>query len=156
MSLRITIAAVGRARRGPERALFDDYAARLSWPVSLKEIDARVPGSTPAAVRIADEGARLIAAVPPGALVVALDERGQDLSSEAFAEKIRAWRDGGRRDLAFVIGGAGGLADAVRERAILVLALGRPTWPHLLVRAMVAEQLYRAQQILAGHPYHRA
>jgi 23S rRNA (pseudouridine1915-N3)-methyltransferase len=91
-----------------------------------------------------------------GLVVVALDERGKALASEAFARRIAGWRDGGAQDLAFLIGGADGHAPAVRERADFLLSLGPMTWPHLMVRAMLAEQLYRAQQILAGHPYHRA
>ena len=86
---------------------------------------------------------------------MALDERGRDLTSVAFAERLGRWRDDGVRDLAFVIGGADGLAPAVRDRAALTLAFGRATWPHMLVRTMLAEQIYRAQTILTGHPYHR-
>jgi 23S rRNA (pseudouridine1915-N3)-methyltransferase len=97
-----------------------------------------------------------LAAVPKGAVKVALDSQGVALSSEALADRLRAWRDGGASDLAFLIGGAGGLDPAVREAADLVLSLGPMTWPHILVRALLAEQLYRAQTILAGHPYHRA
>ena len=86
---------------------------------------------------------------------MALDERGRSLSSAAFADYLGRRRDEGVADLAFVIGGADGLAERVRSRADLVLSLGAPTWPHLLVRGLLAEQLYRAQSILAGHPYHR-
>ncbi|MBB6254707.1 rRNA large subunit m3Psi methyltransferase RlmH [Nitrospirillum iridis] len=86
---------------------------------------------------------------------MALDERGKALPSEAFARQVGAWRDGGVADLAFVIGGADGLAEEVRRRASLLIAFGPMTWPHMMVRGMLAEQLYRAQQILAGHPYHR-
>lgn len=97
----------------------------------------------------------MLAAVPPGARLVALDERGAAWTSRAFAERLRVWRDGGTPALAFAIGGAGGLAAAVIERADAVVSLGAMTWPHLLARSMLLEQLYRAQQILAGHPYHR-
>ena len=97
----------------------------------------------------------LLATVPAGAVVVALDERGRDLGSVEFADKMRGWRDGGTTDLAFLIGGADGHGDAVRERADLLLCLGRMTWPHMLVRALLAEQLWRAHSILTGHPYHR-
>ena len=98
----------------------------------------------------------MLAALPQGARVIALDETGRNLSSARFAEQIGRWRDAGGQDLAIVIGGAEGLAPALRDKADLVLALGTMTWPHLLVRGMIAEQLYRAQTILAGHPYHRA
>ena len=102
------------------------------------------------------EAELLLAAVPAGAIVVALDERGKALPSEAFAARIGDWRDRGAGDLAFLIGGADGHGDAVRARADFLLAFGPMTWPHMLVRGMLAEQLYRAQQILAGHPYHRS
>ncbi len=93
--------------------------------------------------------------VPSGAAIVALDETGKHLASRAFAKQIRQWQDEGRPCAAFMIGGADGLDDSVRQRADLILSFGRATWPHLLVRGMLAEQVYRSQQILAGHPYHR-
>ena len=93
--------------------------------------------------------------MPPGALLVALDERGQPWSSRELAERLAAWRDRGAAALVFAIGGADGLGPAVIERADAVLSLGAMTWPHLMVRSLLLEQLYRAQQILAGHPYHR-
>lgn len=151
--MRVVIAAVGRARAGPARDLFDHYARRINWPIALREVEERRP-LPPEGLR-AREAELLLAALPEGARVVALDERGKALSSPAFAERIRRWRDQGVADLAFVIGGAEGLDAGLSRRADLVLALGRMTWPHLLVRALIAEQLYRAQQILAGHPYHR-
>ena len=155
--MRILIAAVGRGRAGPEQALFEAYRQRITWPLMLKEVEERRP--LPPARLMAREGELLMAALPAksgGLVVVALDERGKALASEAFARRIAAWRDGGAQDLAFLIGGADGHDPAVRERADFLLSLGPMTWPHLMVRAMLAEQLYRAQQILAGHPYHRA
>ncbi len=152
--MRIWLAAVGRARSDPVGALFDHYAARLSWPLTVREVSLS-RSLAPERLRAA-EGERLLAAVPKGAVKVALDSQGVALSSEALADRLRAWRDGGASDLAFLIGGAGGLDPAVREAADLVLSLGPMTWPHILVRALLAEQLYRAQTILAGHPYHRA
>jgi 23S rRNA (pseudouridine1915-N3)-methyltransferase len=103
----------------------------------------------------AREAALILAAVPAGARLVALDERGVRWGSREFADRLAAWRDGGAAGLAFAIGGAEGLGNAVVERADAVLSLGAMTWPHLLARGMLLEQLYRAQQILAGHPYHR-
>lgn len=103
----------------------------------------------------AREAELILAAVPPGALLVALDERGRPWSSRELAERLAAWRDRGVTTLAFAIGGADGLGPAVIERADAVVSLGAMTWPHLLVRSLLLEQLYRAQQILAGHPYHR-
>jgi 23S rRNA (pseudouridine1915-N3)-methyltransferase len=152
--MRITLAAVGRAKAGPARDLYEFYAARLSWRLTLKEVEERRT-LKPAALK-ASEGERLIAAVPKGARLIALDEAGRSLTSAAFAELVGRWRDEGLQDLAIVIGGAEGLSAAVGERADLVLALGPMTWPHLLVRALVVEQLYRTQTILSGHPYHRA
>ena len=101
------------------------------------------------------EGELLLKAVPDGALVVALDPAGKKFTSAAFAKRLGAWRDGGVKDIAFLIGGADGLDRAVTDGADEVLSLGAMTWPHLLARAMLAEQIYRAQCILSGHPYHR-
>ncbi len=151
--MRIEIIAVGRARAGPERDLYNVWLRRIRWPVNLREIEEKRP--LPAARLKAREAELLLAALPGDAPLVALDETGRDLSSQAFAERLGDWRDGGRPGIAFVIGGAGGLDQAVTGRADLVLSFGRLTWPHMLVRAMLAEQIYRAQQILAGHPYHR-
>jgi 23S rRNA (pseudouridine1915-N3)-methyltransferase len=103
----------------------------------------------------AREAELILAAVPAGALLVALDERGKPWSSRELAERLAAWRDRGVAILAFAIGGAGGLGPAIIERAGAVVSLGAMTWPHLLARNLLLEQLYRAQQILAGHPYHR-
>ena len=152
--MRITLAAVGRAKAGPTRDLYEHYSARLNWRLTLKEVDER-RALAPEALK-ASEGERLLAAVPEGARLIALDEAGRHLTSADFAELLGRWRDEGVQHLAIAIGGAEGLAEAVRARADLVLALGAMTWPHLLVRALVVEQLYRAQTILSGHPYHRA
>ena len=151
--MRITIAAVGRAKAGPELSLYDHFAARLQPPPDLREIAERKPLAE--AERRRREGRRLLDAVPKGAVVVALDEGGAALTSRALAERLQGWDDDGRRDVAFLIGGADGLDGAVRRTADLVLAFGPATWPHMLVRGMLAEQLYRAQCIRAGHPYHR-
>jgi len=151
--MRIVIAAVGRFRREPERELFEAFVKRISWPIALKEVEERRP--LPAPQKKAAEGAKLLAALPEGATVVALDEAGKALSSVQFAKHMRRWRDDGVGDLAFVIGGADGLDASVLERAQLSLSLGPMTWPHMMVRALLAEQLYRAQSILSGHPYHR-
>lgn len=154
--MRILVAAVGRlgAKGSPEGDLVTRYAKRISYPLKFKEV-AEERGRT-VAERRAREGARLAAAIPDDARVVALDATGRALSSEEFARTLGAWRDSGTRDIAFLIGAADGLDPGVREGADLVLSLGPMTWPHLLVRGMLAEQIYRAQCILAGHPYHRA
>jgi 23S rRNA (pseudouridine1915-N3)-methyltransferase len=121
--------------------------------VAIVEIEARQ--RLPAAVLKAREAELILAALPPGARLVALDEHGASWSSRDLADRLAAWRDQGVSELAFAIGGADGLGAAVLNRATTTLSLGRMTWPHLLVRGMLLEQLYRAQQILAGHPYHR-
>ena len=151
--MRILIAAVGRAKAGPLREIYDGYVRRLAWPVILREVDVR-HALPPEALRDR-EAELLLAAVPAGATVVVLDEQGRTLSSAQFAEQLQRWRDDGPGRPAFLIGGAGGHGAAVRERADMLLSLGSMTWPHLLVRCLLAEQLYRAQTILSGHPYHR-
>ena len=149
----MTVVAVGRARRGPESELFNLYAARLSPPLNLTEVEEKRPLAGEALKR--REAELLGLKIPTGALLVALDERGSALTSRELARRIQGWADEGRREVAFVIGGAGGLDSEFRASASLVLSLGPATWPHLMVRAMLAEQLYRAQTIVAGHPYHR-
>lgn len=155
--MRLWLAAVGRLRAGSVKAVFDDYIDRLAGlPLgapTLREVEPRKPAPLPRLRRI--EADLLLTAVPPAATVVALDERGRDLSSADFAARLATWRDGGVRDLAFLIGGPDGLDDSIRDKADLLLAFGRMTWPHLLAPLLLAEQLYRAQTILAGHPYHR-
>jgi 23S rRNA (pseudouridine1915-N3)-methyltransferase len=156
--MRLTVCAVGRLRAGPERALVDDYLDRVDrtgrslglGPVSEQEVEDRKGGG------MAAEAALLERAIPEGAVVVALDERGKLLSSPDFAGLLAGWRDAGRGDAAFLIGGADGLAPDLRGRADLALSFGPMVWPHMLVRVMLAEQLYRATSILAGAPYHRA
>ena len=129
----------GRERLKPAPAIVELEEKRKLPPPQLK----------------AREGELILAALPAGALLVALDERGQSWSSRELAERLAGWRDRGAASLAFAIGGADGLASAVIEHADAVLSLGAMTWPHLMVRSLLLEQLYRAQQILAGHPYHR-
>ena len=153
--MRIAIAAVGRARSGPEAALYEHYVNRITaWRLSLREIDVR--RRLAGAALVAAEGAALLEALPDGAVCVVLDSRGKAMASIAWANRLRDWQDEGVRDVALVIGGADGHGEAVLRRADVTLSLGPMTWPHQLVRGMLAEQLYRAQQILAGHPYHRA
>jgi 23S rRNA (pseudouridine1915-N3)-methyltransferase len=152
--LRLTILSVGRWKAGAMRDLFDDYAGRLTPALVLREIEIRRRTAPDELRRL--EGAALVEALPKGAVAVVLDGRGAVLSSEGLAEKMRGWRDSGRGDVVFLIGGADGHDAAVLARADATISLGAMTWPHLLVRVMLAEQVYRAQQILAGHPYHRA
>jgi len=152
--LKITIAAIGRATRGPERDLYEHYAGRIRWPLTLRELEEK--RKLPPPQLVLREGDLLLDAAPSGAVLVALDRRGKVLDSEAFAGRLARWRDDSVSDLAFLIGGADGHAEKLLQKASLVMSFGAMTWPHLLARAMLAEQIYRAQQLLAGHPYHRA
>ena len=156
--MRITLAAVGRAKSGPARDLYDFYATRLSdrllGKLILKEVELRQ--TLPAGEQRSREAELLLAAVPQGAVLIALDAAGRQLDSEAFAALVARHRQEGTQNLAFVVGGAEGLADSILGRADMILSLGPMIWPHLLVRGLLAEQLYRAQCILSGHPYHRS
>lgn len=151
--MRLLLSAVGRARKGPERALFESFAKQVRWPLEVNEVEER--RKLPIAQMRQSEAALLMRGIPDDAVVIALDERGETLTSRELAGRIGQWRDDSRACIAFVIGGADGLDETVRARADLLLSFGRLTWPHLLVRGMLAEQIYRCQQILAGHPYHR-
>ena len=156
--MRVHLCAVGRLRQGPERELVDDYITRFDrtgralslGPLAVHEVEDRKGGGMEA------EADLLAHAIPAGALVAVMDERGRTLSSPDFAGQLAKWRDGGRQDVAFVIGGADGLAPAFRDRADFALSFGKMVWPHMLVRVMLTEQLYRAASILSGAPYHRA
>lgn len=152
--MKITIAAIGRASRGPERDLYDHYAGRIRWPLVLRELEEK--RKLPAPQLMQREGELLLDAAPAGATLVMLDRRGKVLDSEGFAARLGGWRDTSVSDVAFLIGGADGHTEAMLKKATLVLSFGAMTWPHLLARGMLAEQIYRAQQLLAGHPYHRA
>lgn len=155
--MRVHICAVGRLRTGPERALIDDYITRFDrtgralglGSLALHEVEDKKGGGMEA------EAALLERAIPKGAVIVALDERGTVLSSPEFSDRIAGWRDAGRGDVAFVIGGADGIAPGLRAQADVALSFGKMVWPHMLVRVMLSEQLYRAASILAGSPYHR-
>jgi 23S rRNA (pseudouridine1915-N3)-methyltransferase len=138
---------------GPLKELQALYARRIVAPPTIVELEER--RRLPTAALKAREAELILGALPPGSLLVALDQRGAAWSSRDLADGIAGWRDGGVPELAFAIGGADGLGSAVLDRARAMLSLGPMTWPHLLARGMLLEQLYRAQQILAGHPYHR-
>ncbi len=156
--MRITLAAVGRMKAGPLRDLYQDYAGRLGQgpfgSLVLREVEEHRPLPAPELIR--REGRLLLDAVPPKARLVALDQIGHAMTSMGLAKLLGRWRDQGSTEVAFAIGGAEGLAEEVRASADRIISLGPMTWPHLLVRALLAEQLYRAQCILSGHPYHRS
>jgi len=148
--MKIKIIVVGRLKASPLRDLCDEYIKRLNWPVKLEEIDS------PKAATAAIEAPLILKHIPDNAFVIALDERGQSFSSPDFAARLENWRDQAPgNEIIFLIGGADGFDNAVREKAKILLSFGKQTWPHMLVRVMLLEQVYRAQQIMAGHPYHR-
>jgi 23S rRNA (pseudouridine1915-N3)-methyltransferase len=160
--MRLVVIAIGRLKQGPERELaerylkrFDDIGRKLGFQgLEIHEIPesrARDP-----ATRIAEEAAAILAAIPAKSVLVALDERGDNVDSAAFARHLGRWRDESAGHTIFVIGGADGLSPDLRRKSRLSLAFGSATWPHQMVRVMLLEQLYRAATILAGHPYHRA
>ena len=134
------IVARGKIGRSPEADLVDRYLKRITWKTKLTELP--------------DRGGK-VPDLPTGGISIVLDERGQAMSSVDLASRLEAWRDGGKREARFLIGAADGHDDALRNDADLLLSFGPATWPHLLVRAMLAEQLFRATSILAKHPYHR-
>lgn len=138
--MQLHIIARGKIGRGPEADLVERYLKRISWPVKVTELP--------------ESGGRPPAPAESG-ITILLDEKGEQLGSLAFARKLERWRDGGAREARFLIGGADGFSDAERAGADLLLAFGKATWPHLLARVLLAEQLFRATSILANHPYHR-
>ena len=155
--MKVRLAVVGRLRSGPETDLVSDYLDRFEktgrnlglGPVSVSEVEARKGG-------MAAEADLLTKAIGQANPICVLDERGQVLTSPAFADQLANWRDQGRSEVAFVIGGADGVDPSLRARADMTLSFGKMVWPHMLARVMLAEQLYRAASILAGTPYHRA
>jgi 23S rRNA (pseudouridine1915-N3)-methyltransferase len=160
--MRLVVISIGRLKQGPERELaeryrerFDDIGRKLGFRgLSIHEIpESRARDS---ATRIAEEAAVISAALPAKSALVALDERGDNVDSAAFARHLGRWRDEQISDTIFAIGGADGLSPDLRRKAKLSIAFGAATWPHQMVRVMLLEQIYRAATILAGHPYHRA
>ncbi|MEM7470451.1 MAG: 23S rRNA (pseudouridine(1915)-N(3))-methyltransferase RlmH [Pseudomonadota bacterium] len=156
--MRVHVCAVGRLRAGPEHDLISDYLTRFErtgrglglGPASINEVEDKKGGKQ------AVEAELLRRSVPKGAFICAMDERGKTVTSPDFAALLARWRDAGRQDVAFVIGGADGIAPDLRADANHLLSFGKMVWPHMLARVMLSEQLYRAASILAGAPYHRA
>ena len=153
--MRFLIVAVGRAKTGPEKALFQLYQERVQAPFSLQLKEVEEKRAFKGDELRKREASLLLGCVNDESFVIALDEREKSMSSQEFASKIGDWRDEGIRDLVFIIGGADGLDKSIRGRAQYALSFGAQTWPHMLVRGLLVEQLYRAQCILYGHPYHR-
>lgn len=155
--MKIHLCVVGRLRGGPEHDMISDYLKRFDrtgrsmglGPANIFEVEDKKGGGMPA------EAALLRKALPKGARLCVLDERGKVITSPEFSQKLAGWRDTGTQDLAFVIGGADGIDPSLRAEADFAISFGKMVWPHMLVRVMMAEQLYRAASILVGSPYHR-
>jgi 23S rRNA (pseudouridine1915-N3)-methyltransferase len=160
--MRLLVIAVGRLKQGPERELaeryrerFDDTGRKLGFR-GLEIHELAESRARDANARIAEEAAAISAAIPPKSVLVALDERGDNIDSSTFARHLARWRDDQTGHTIFAIGGADGLSPELRRKAQMRMAFGSATWPHQMVRVMLLEQVYRAATILAGHPYHRA
>ncbi len=149
---RLDIIAVGRLKKGALHDLFQDYAKRIKWHLNLREVESK--HRDPVAVQ-ADENRQILSTLDDNAFVIVLDEKGNGLRSLDFAKTLEQFQNTGETHIQFVIGGADGLTEDVRGRANMLLSFGQQTWPHMMARVMLIEQVYRAQQIMAGHPYHR-
>jgi 23S rRNA (pseudouridine1915-N3)-methyltransferase len=150
--LKVEIIAVGRLKSGPLLDLFKGYQKQLRWKLTVHEVESRYKDAPNIQ---ADEHAKIEALLDQSSFIVVMDERGNGLKSLDFASTIQNLLNSGESKIQFIIGGADGLSDEIRGRANLLLSFGQQTWPHMLARIMLIEQIYRAQQILAGHPYHR-
>lgn len=148
--MEILIAAIGKMKASPELEMLNHYLKQSRFKITLKELEEKKVTSP--LERKLKESEMLLEVVPKGFVIVALDERGKEISSLEFADKISEWYPKG---IAFLIGGAGGHHDILRQRSDFMLAFGRMTWPHMLARVMLAEQIYRARTIIDGHPYHK-
>ena len=146
--MHITIAAIGKLKDPALKSLYNEYKKRLEWKITLHEFEGKTsPGQ---------EDTLLLSPIPPSAFLISLDEKGENLKSEEFAKCLEMIQVHHQGKLGIIIGGANGLSEEIKKKSNKSISLGRMTWPHLLVRVMLIEQLYRAQQILKGHPYHRA
>jgi 23S rRNA (pseudouridine1915-N3)-methyltransferase len=160
--MRLTIAAIGRLKSGPEYELAERYrkrAEQLGRRIGFREVEIleiRESRAAELGKRMIEESIAIASVIPDRAACVILDQGGDNLDSARLAQQLARWRDEGRSAAVFIIGGDDGLAPSLREKANLRLAFGAATWPHLLIRSMLLEQVYRAMTILAGHPYHRA
>lgn len=160
--MRLVIAAVGRLKESPERELVERYrkrAEQLGRRIGIRAveiIEIRESRAQEVGKRMIEESIALANVIPERAAIIMLDERGENLDSRSFAARLARWRDDGKQDAIFVIGGDDGLMPTLRDKSTITMALGAATWPHQLVRGMLLEQIYRAMSILSGHPYHRA
>ncbi len=150
--MKVIIAAIGKAKSSPEKDLYLSYMARLPWKIECREFDVKLTDTNQRKLK---EAEHLLAACKGYDCLVALDESGKTLASREFAMQVKQWQTQGNSSLAFVIGGSDGLHESVLKKAQLIWSFGRVTWPHMLVRGLLAEQLYRAHSIITNHPYHR-
>lgn len=150
--LKIDIICIARAKKGPYYELIQDYTKRLKWNLNIIELESKHTDSKKCQQ---EEAEKILEHINNSAVVVALDERGDGLKSLDFAKTIENFTNNGESHIQFILGGADGLTDEVRDKAAFLLSFGQQTWPHMMARVMLLEQIYRAQQILSGHPYHR-
>lgn len=148
----ITISAIGKLKSPELLALFNHYVKLSGWNITVREFEEK--RNLPIPLLKKSEEEKLFSAIPTGSIKIVLDERGKIISSENFANKMRKWEEQCGK-VTFLIGGANGFSDEARNKADVLLSLGQMTWPHLLARVMLAEQIYRAKTIIAGHPYHK-
>ncbi len=153
--MRITILSIGKFENSPHKAVFENYFKRLKWKIELRELELKNAQNTSVEKIKEGEGDLILKALKPSTKLIALDEHGKQFGSIAFSKMISEFGVSGDSDLTFVIGGSDGLSPEVLKRAQLKMSLGLMTLPHLMARAVLIEQIYRAQCILAGHPYHR-
>ena len=151
--MKVLIAAIGKAKpSSPQQQLYIDYVKRIPWKIECKEFDIKTPDATQRKIK---EAEALLSACSGYEYIIALDEKGTNLSSREFSQNLGNWQKEGVSSFAFIIGGADGLNESIIRKAKLTWSFGRVTWPHMLVRALLAEQLYRAHSVISGHPYHR-
>ncbi len=146
--MHITIIAVGKNSKSSLLDLYNEYKKRINWKVDLKEITSKNLNNE-------QENKQILSLIPDKAIVIALDEKGKSMPSSNFADKFKKWQLDGFTNICFIIGGADGINNDVRDKANMLISFGEQTWPHMMVRSMLIEQIYRTQQILIGHPYHR-
>jgi 23S rRNA (pseudouridine1915-N3)-methyltransferase len=151
--MNINILSIGKFKNNPQKEIFDIYIKRLPWNVVLKELE--VKSAVTGEVLKQKEGELLLGSIPSSAKIILLDEKGKNFSSKEFADQMQNYQDNGQGNLAFIIGGASGVSEDVKKKASLILSLGKLTFPHMMVRSILAEQLYRAYSIINNHPYHR-
>jgi len=150
--LKVDIIAISRVKKSPHLEIIQDYKKRIKWNLTIYEMESKY---TDAKQVQEEESVKILDKIKPNAIIVVLDERGDGLRSLDFAKTIENFTNNGESHIQFIIGGADGLTQDIRDKADILLSFGQQTWPHILARIMLLEQIYRAQQILAGHPYHR-